>query len=99
MIIKVKNLKDTSECPHHKKLIPFLSKIGKCAVNKCPKKQSKEDEDSFACHIIMQNQNDKSGKRYLVPMCRSHNQQYGIVLEVDGRIEALEILNYKCGHL
>lgn len=98
MSTKVKNLKGTSGCNHYKRVAvkkEYSSIVG-CSVNGCPNKGKKECKQN-QCHIIKANQNAKSGNRYLVPMCTSHNLTYGECLEIDGRLEDLMIPDCLCG--
>jgi hypothetical protein len=100
MATRVKNLKGTSGCTHYKVVAvkkEYSSIVG-CSVNLCVNKGKAECKQN-QCHVIKENQNATTGIRYLVPMCTSHNQTYGQVLEVDGRLEDLQIPNCKCGNL
>lgn len=100
MSTAVKNLHDTTGCDHYdavKKSEAYTEIVG-CCINGCPKK-GKTDFTPDASHVLKANQNEKTGGRYLFPMCRSHNMTYGQVLEADGRIDSLLITGCKCGTL
>ncbi len=62
---RVKNLWGTSRCAHRNyPPAPWT----KCAVNGCKK------DGIHACHVISANQNDRTGQRFIVYMCASHNK-------------------------
>lgn len=100
MSSRFKNLHGTRDCSHYrrKEVQDAVSQMKGCARNNCPNKGNPAVKIS-QCHVIKANQNADSGVRYLVPMCTACNQDYEVVLQVDGRLADLEIKGCTCGHL
>lgn len=72
----VKNLGHTTGCPHYGDVAASDDTEKKCATNLCPK------TGSNACHVISANQNNETGKRFIVYMCDSHNKIYDSVIHI-----------------
>ena len=89
---RIKNLKGTSGCKHYGGLGADSESKKKCSVNGC------NDYAIRACHVIHENQNCESGKRYIVYMCPSHNANYKDILDV-GKNRIIENLDdCNCGY-
>ena len=100
MTKSIKNLRGTTGCNHYKKVAvkAEYSNIVGCSVNGCDNKGNSSVKIS-QCHVIKANQSGVTGKRYLVPMCTSHNQQYNVLLVTDARLKLLLMEDCYCGHL
>jgi hypothetical protein len=97
MSYEVKNLKNTSGCPHYQDVSGYGNKG--CFHLGCNKGGKDYSGKTFRCHVIMKNQNSDSAIRYIVPMCVGCNQLYGMILYVDGRVIKHPVPNCKCGNL
>lgn len=93
--MKVKNLKNTSGCPHYRAYGASAGAETKCATNGCSKHANR------ACHVIASNQNAANGHRILVYMCASCNQTYDKVLELRSNAQHVDLTSEKgckCGN-
>ncbi|KAL9642265.1 hypothetical protein ABK040_007264 [Willaertia magna] len=87
---RVKNLKHTTGCPHSRGHEADRDSNTKCAVNGC------NNKGNNACHVTHANQNEESGKRYLVNMCTKHNAAKD-TLNIRENAKMTELKDCNCG--
>lgn len=91
---RVKHLNGTSGCPHYAGLEADAHSTTKCATNGCGGYATR------ACHVIMANQNDCSGNRWIVYCCAKCNgQKKGQVNNIRSNGVCYELPCCDCGYL
>ncbi len=97
----VKNLYHTANCPH--KLIAGSwfehvdTKATLCMTNGCTTVLTATQKRG--CHVIAANQNDTSGKRFIVALCATCNADYEHVLNIRLNAKECYLPHCDCGHL
>jgi hypothetical protein len=98
---RVKNLHHTKNCKHKLQSGSWFDHIGTtakfCMKNGC--KTELTDTQKRGCHVVHANQNTERGERFLVAMCASHNQQYGVPLDIRVNARECVLVDCDCGHL